>query len=79
MPTKLIDFSASRFENQPFPHFCAPAVFSPALERSLYEWLEDATIWELTKTEFYEQYEFSLLHMELPAALQCLVEGELLS
>lgn len=72
----LLDFSASRFETQPFPHFCASAVLAPALERGLYEWLEDAATWELTTTDFYEQYEFSLLHIELPVHLRCLVEGE---
>jgi len=78
MPSaNLLDFSARRFEAQPFPHFCASAVLTPALERGLYEWLEDAATWELTTTDFYEQYEFSLLHIELPAHLRCLVEGEM--
>lgn len=76
-PPNLLDFSASRFETQPFPHFCAPNVLAPALEHGIHEWLANAAIWELTITDFYEQYEFSLLHAELPAHLRCLVEGEL--
>lgn len=75
--TNPLNFSATQLETQPFPHFCAANVLAPALERGLHEWLANAATWELTTTDFYEQYEFSLLHIELPAHLRCLVEGEL--
>ncbi len=74
---KVIDFSDTTVEQRPFPHFCSKKVFSPALEKDLYNWLSSTTIWELTRTEFYEQYEFSLLHVTLPSSLRCLIEDGL--
>ncbi|GAB3644135.1 cyclophane-containing peptide 2OG-Fe(II) oxygenase YhhC [Spirosoma arcticum] len=74
---KVIDFSDTIIEQRPFPHFCAKQVFSPALEKDIYNWLSSTTIWELTRTEFYEQYEFSLLHITLPSNLRYLIEDGL--
>ncbi|RZK44972.1 MAG: 2OG-Fe(II) oxygenase [Hymenobacter sp.] len=74
-----IDFSIRQFATSPFPHFCSTAVFLPTLERSLFEWLHSTSTWELTKTTFYEQYEFSLLHSTLPVELQCLVDEKSLA
>ncbi|GAB2563501.1 cyclophane-containing peptide 2OG-Fe(II) oxygenase YhhC [Spirosoma areae] len=76
---KVIDFSDTIVEERPFPHFCSKSVFSPALEKDLYSWLSSTIIWELTRTEFYEQYEFSLLHVKLPSKLRCLVEDGLIN
>ena len=75
---KVIDFSDTTIEQSPFPHFCAKSVFSSALEKDLYTWLSSTIIWELTRTEFYEQYEFSLLHVTLPSNLRCLIADELI-
>lgn len=75
---EAIDFSTSIVEQQPFPHFCATSVFSAALERRLHAWLQTTENWTLTKTEFYEQFEFSLFDVTLPADLMCLVGDELL-
>lgn len=76
---EMIDLSGAKVEKRPFPHFCAKSVFSPALERNLCHWLENALDWELTQTDFYEQYEFSLLHIPLPTKLGCLIEDKLVS
>lgn len=75
---KVIDLSDAKVEQHPFPHFCAKSVFSPELERNLYHWLENVLDWELTRTDFYEQYEFSLLHLPLPSKLGCLIEDKLI-
>ena len=78
MPTaEGINFSNSTVEQQPFPHFCATAVFSTALEKRLLNWLQTTENWALTKTDFYEQYEFSLFDTLLPADLACLIGEEM--
>ncbi|NKC13728.1 MAG: 2OG-Fe(II) oxygenase [Gammaproteobacteria bacterium] len=43
------------------------------------QWMEECGLWEYTKTDFYEQYEFSLLGAPLPAQLRCLVGQEYLA
>lgn len=73
MSSPWLNFAASPLSVQPFPYFCTPAIFTPEFERSVRDWLEQAQTWELTRTDFYEQYEFSLLHLDLPASLQALI------
>ena len=70
---KVINFSETKVDQRPFPHFCSKSVFSPTFEKELYNWLKHYALWELTRTEFYEQYEFSLLHITLPPNLHCLI------
>ena len=67
-----LDFSAYLLNSQPYPHFYTPAVFTPAFELAVRGWLEQAQTWEYTRTDFYEQYEFSLLHLDLPPQLRAL-------
>lgn len=43
------------------------------------EWLEKSAPWALVETNFYEQYEFSLLNIDLPSYIQCLASKETLS
>jgi hypothetical protein len=72
MPQPLLDFTACPFSRQPFPYFCTPAIFTPEFERAVWRWLEKTQAWEFTRTDFYEQYEFSLLHLDLPRPLHAL-------
>ena len=74
---KVIDFSDTTSKQRPFPHFYSKSVLSQALEKELHAWLENTIFWELTQTEFYEQYEFSLLHVTLPPNLSCLIKDEM--
>jgi len=69
----LLDFSACPLNRQPFPHFCTPDIFPAELAQQVLQWLEQAQTWEFTRTDFYEQYEFSLLHLDLPAQLHRLI------
>ena len=66
MPQLSPDFAAAPLTTAPFPYFCTPAIFTPAFADAVRAWLEQAQTWEFTRTDFYEQYEFSLLHLDLP-------------
>lgn len=65
------------FEALPFDHFAGRCI-SPEAGQVWLDWLETTTSWELTKTGFYEQYEFSLLHVALAPTVQRLVCPETL-
>ena len=45
----------------PFEHFVGHGM-EPHAGREWLDWLETEAPWKLTTTDFYEQYEFSLLH-----------------
>lgn len=73
VPPSLLDFSACSLSPQPFPHFCTLDIFPPEFAQQVLSWLEQAQTWEFTRTDFYEQYEFSLLHLNLPPPLGRLI------
>lgn len=66
----LVEFQAS-----PFEHLTGYAQLPDGGSEWL-DWLETEAPWKLTVAEFYEQYEFSLRHVSLDPALQCLVAAE---
>ncbi len=58
-----------RFEESPYKHF----IGNGKIDRNhavWLDWLEHGAPWQLTNAEFYEQYEFSLLHTPLPPAVE---------
>lgn len=55
--------------DSPFSHCTIDRVLSRDREASLLAWLESAAPWRLVETDFYEQYEFSLLDVEIPRDL----------
>jgi hypothetical protein len=59
---------SARFD-QPYPHLVVPEALPAPLADPFLAWLEIAAPWKLTRETFYEQYEFSLLDVELPEAL----------
>ena len=65
-------------DTQPFEHFMGHGVQSDAGHEWL-DWLETDAPWELTTTDFYEQYEFSLLHASLAPVVQYLACPESLT
>lgn len=77
--TPLIDIAGLQVGKAPFPHFYLPQVLPPALEQAARQWLANTKTWDLTRTDFYEQYEFSLFDRELPLAVQGLLSAELLA
>jgi len=68
-----------KFYTEPYPFFSS----SPNTEKeNLIEWVdwfEELAPWSLVETDFYEQYEFSLLNVDLPSCAQHLVSKETLS
>jgi len=74
-----LDLSSAVSQNAPFPHFSATSVLNNQLEVKLYDWFQRTAEWNLVETEFYEQYEFSLLNIELPDQLKCLIDSDFLS
>lgn len=66
-------------EDQPFPHFCSTSALLNNNEYGLYQWLKNSEEWHLIETDFYEQYEFNLLAVELPKNLQWLISKETIS
>lgn len=63
-------------EKQPFPYFICRNVFTSEFESELQGWLNNTPKWSLTETDFYTQYEFSVLHTELPETLCYLTSSE---
>ena len=70
----IIDLSSVNYDNLPFPHFYSASVLQNKVEKLLYDWFENAEIWNLTKEDFYEQYELDFLNNELPENLKCLID-----
>ena len=56
-----LEVDSIEFQALPFEHFTGQGGPSTAREECI-EWLETQAPWEPTITDFYEQYEFSLLH-----------------
>ena len=58
----------------PFCYLLLERVFPVTMVECVIAWLERDAPWRLVETDFYEQYEFSLLDAELPVTLGHLVE-----
>ena len=60
----------------PFRYFLAPRCLAPDNERTLLEWFESDAPWRLVETDFYQQYEFDMLHMTLPKSVAPLISPD---
>ena len=72
--SSTINLSSSNFEGLPFPHFTSTSFLESNLDIDLLNWFEKTNLWNLIQTEFYEQYEFNLVEVEIPEKLKCLIE-----
>ena len=72
------EFHSIEFETEPFEHFVGRGEL-PETGAGWINWLETGAPWQLTTTEFYEQYEFSLLDVSLPPTVQYLVSPDTLT
>ena len=63
----------------PFRYFLARRCLAHSMEQALLEWFETTAPWKLVETDFYEQYEFSMLHAPLPEPLIPLTQSPNLS
>lgn len=73
-----IDLTRARVELAPFPHFYAEDVLEAGVAEAALRWFEAAAPWQLTVADFYEQYEFSLLHAEPPPDVALLSDARTL-
>ena len=74
----LLGPDSIELEVLPFEHFTGHGTL-PANGAELLDWLETEAPWELTRMEFYEQYEFSLTHCPPSPVLRPLVRAEALA
>jgi Rps23 Pro-64 3,4-dihydroxylase Tpa1-like proline 4-hydroxylase len=63
----------------PFKHISQVGITESEKCAAIYDWFEQTTLWEFTKTDFYTQYEFSVLHAETPKNCQWLKEPEVIN
>jgi hypothetical protein len=59
-----------------FPYFRSPEFLDEKAAYAILTWLIQEAPWKLRIASFYEQYEFSLLSIDLPKAVKAIVEGE---
>jgi len=67
--TGAFDIGRPDLQPKPFAHVVLDRCIEPAAEAALLSWFEVEAPWRLVETDFYEQYEFSLLHEPLPPAI----------
>ena len=66
------ELNSVEYDTLPFDHFVGQGV-QPGDCQEWLDWLETDAPWKLTTTEFYEQYEFSLLQVSLVPGIRRLV------
>ena len=76
---RLISLTSLEVLAEPFPYFTAAEGFGEDLSSSILGWLETEAPWELVEADFYEQYEFSLLGIQMPPHLAFLSEPKFLN
>lgn len=64
--------TAAEVFSTPFPYFVSSEALQPHISQMVLAWLETDVPWQLVKTEFYEQFEFSLWDVRLPCSLNFL-------
>jgi len=76
---EILDLSSTVSHDSPFPHFSSTSVLNSGLDEKIYDWFQSTEEWTLVETDFYEQYEFSLLSIILPKEIKFLIEPVLLN
>jgi Rps23 Pro-64 3,4-dihydroxylase Tpa1-like proline 4-hydroxylase len=66
---EVLSLSEIDYYSSPFDYFTAAEMFSNGFGFELLNWLETYNSWKLVEKDFYEQYEFSLLDVQLPKSL----------
>src|SRR5262245_26627313 len=61
--------SAVRTFSEPFPYLVSPEALNPEVSLTVLTWFEAHAPWKLVETDFYEQFEFNLWDVQLPANL----------
>jgi hypothetical protein len=73
MSETYFNLDSAKVEFEPFPHFSIGTVLPKAVIACVFEWFQDTHVWKLVETDFYEQYEFSLLSVDLPEQIKFLI------
>jgi Rps23 Pro-64 3,4-dihydroxylase Tpa1-like proline 4-hydroxylase len=73
-----LDICAATLIDIPFKHFSMTETIPLKAQNQYLTWLEDYAPWRLIETNFYEQYEFSLLQQEFPEPIAQLAAPETL-
>ncbi len=63
--TRAFAIGCPELQPTPFAHVMVDRCLGEADEAALLTWFEQDAPWRLVQTDFYEQYEFSLLHVPL--------------
>lgn len=69
------DVGRPKLHAAPFTHVLVERCLSSEAEAALLAWFEADAPWRLVETDFYEQWEFSLLHTQLPPDISPLFDG----
>lgn len=73
------EIAKGNFFTQPFPYFVSSKALSDEASELLLNWFEEEAPWNLVEADFYEQYEFDLLHLDLPEAIKPICDTPTLS
>lgn len=74
-----IDLSKVNCFEQPYKYFSVDPIIPSKEQEKYLSWLESKAPWKLIETEFYEQYEFSLLEDDFPEPINRLSSSKTLS
>lgn len=74
-----MNLGAPALQAVPFAHILADRCLDLRTELNLLDWFEQDAPWRLVETNFYEQYEFSLLDVGIPPAIARTFEGPVLA
>lgn len=70
--TTLLHLSSVETFSEPFPYLVSPQGLDLDVSWRILAWFESDAPWQLVETDFYEQFEFSLLDIQLPPELSFL-------
>ncbi len=75
---QVINFTDLEVKPKPFHYFISPKAFENEESFLILNWLENDAPWKLVETDFYEQYEFDFLDVQMPEKLAFLSERNFL-
>lgn len=71
-----LGISWARGCEDPYRHIWIPRLFPCSENDRILHWLEQDLPWQYTRTNFYQQFEFSLKDVDLPSDLEFLTSAE---
>jgi Rps23 Pro-64 3,4-dihydroxylase Tpa1-like proline 4-hydroxylase len=70
------EIATGNFFDSPFPYFVGGKGLTDEASVLLLDWFESEAPWNLIEAEFYEQYEFNFLAVDLPPAVKPILETQ---